>query len=229
MRQKTYWHRVVWCLTLTLILAVSFWLISPLPTAAQSLGDYFNISYDPVSFSQNEIQGSEVFYATIVGRATCSKNLPVSASEASITSCVVAEHTVSGARVTLNSSYTVTINPFPSKEGDTIEINQDVPLKFPAQAESGDYNVIGKLVKAKVKVAFVWGEVTDYLPEDHVMDSVQYIAPEPAPTSESTPTPPETQAPSSPEYRTVWWVWLVVAIAAATTTMNIIWFLRHRT
>lgn len=217
------------CLALILILAVSLWLISPFPAAAQSIADYFQLSYDPVSFSQNEIQGSEVFYATLQGRATCSQDLPVPASEASITSRVVAEHTVSGARVTLNSSYTVTINPFPSKEGDTTEINQDVPLKFPAQAESGDYNVIGKLVEAKVKVAFVWGEVTDYLPQEQLMGMVEYIATEPAPTSEPTPTPPETQTPKSPEYRIAWWVWLVVAIAAATTTMNIIWFLRHRT
>jgi len=218
------------CLALILILTIALWLISPLPVAAQNVADYFQLSYDPVSFSQNEIQGSKVFYATIVGRATCNNNLPVSVSEASITSRVIAKHTVNGTSVTLNSSYTVTIKPFPSKEGDTFEINQDVPLKFPAQAESGDYNIIGKLVEAKVKVAFVWGAVTDYLPQDQLMGSVQYTAPESTPQSEPVPIPPETQqAPAPPEHRIVWWVWLLVAIAGATTTMNIIWFLRHRT
>jgi hypothetical protein len=142
-------------LALTLILTVSLWLISPLPAAALSLADYFQLSYDPVSFSKNEIHGSEAFHATIVGHATCSKDLPVPASEGSITSRIIAEHTVSGASVTLNSSYTISIKPFPSKEGDTIEINQDVPLKFPAQAESGDYNIIGQLIEAKVRVAFI--------------------------------------------------------------------------
>jgi len=219
-------------LALTLILTLSLWLISPLPTAAQSLGEYFQISYDPVSFSKNEIHGSEVFHATILGRATCSKDLPVSASEASITSRVIAEHAVSGTSVTLNSSYTITIKPFPSKEGDSIEINQDVPLTFPAQAESGDYNIIGKLIEAKVKVAFVWGVVTDYLPQDQLMGSVEYIAPEPTPTSAATaaptPTPPDTETPASPEHGIAWWVWLIVAIAVVTTAVNITWFLRHR-
>jgi len=161
-------QKVTRYLALVLILTVSLWLISPLPAAALSLADYFQLSYDPVSFSKNEIHGSEAFHATIVGRATCSKDLPVSASEASITSRIIAEHAVTGTSVILNASYTISIKPFPSKEGDSIEINQDVPLKFPAQAESGDYNIIGQLIEAKVKVAFIWGAVTDYLPQDQL-------------------------------------------------------------
>jgi len=221
-------------LALILILAVSLWLINPPPAAALSVAEYFHLSYDPVSFSKNEINGSEAFHATILGHATCSKNLPVSVSEAGITSRVIAEHTVSGTSVTLNSSYTVTIKPFPSKEGDTIEINQVVPLTFPAQAESGDYNITGQLIEAKVKVVFVWGDVSEYLPEEQHMGSVKYTAPEPTPESVTVsapePTPPhtETEIPASPEYGMAWWVWLIVATAAATTLMNIIWFLRHR-
>jgi len=208
MRQKTYRHRLVWGLVIALILAVPLWTISPLPAVAQSVEEYFQISYDPVSFSKNEIHGSEVFDATIHGRATCTKDLPVSASEAIITSRVVATHTVSGTRVTLNPSYTVTIKPFPSKEGDTTEINQVVPLQFPAQAESGDYNVIGELIEAKVKVVFVWGD---------------------APESTPTPTPTPTPASAPPESGITWWVWLIVAVAVATTMVNIVWYLRHRT
>jgi len=175
-KQGTYRHRYVWRLIIALIPAVSLWLISPVPTAAQSVDGYFQISYDPVVFSQNEIHGSEVFNATIRGRLTCIKDLPVSASEVKITSRVVAEHTMSGTVVTLNSSYTVTINPFPSEEGDTTEIDQVVPLQFPAQAESGDYNVIGELVEAKVKVVFAWFELTEYLPESQLMGSLEFIS-----------------------------------------------------
>jgi len=176
-----------------------------------------------VSFSQNEIHGSEVFYATIHGSATCTKDLPVSVSEASITSRVVAEHTMNGTVVTLNSSYTVTIKPFPSKEGDTTEINQVVPLQFPARAESGDYSVIGELVEAKVKVAFVWGEVTEYLPYSQLMGSLEYISPGPVPGPLPIPTP------APPECSIAWWVWLIVAVAIASTIANIIYLLRYRT
>lgn len=237
-------HKVIRYLALTLTLTLSLCVVSAAPAAALSLAEYFQLSYDPVILSKNEIQGSETFYATIKGRATCSKNLPVSASEASITSRIIAEHTVSGASVMLNASYTISIKPFPSKAGDSIEINQDVPLIFPAQAESGEYNITGQLIEAKVKVAFIWGGVTDYLPQEHRMGSVKYTAPEPTPVSapESTPasapapspapapasTPQQTETPAPPEYGTPWWVWLIVTIAATTTIVNIAWFLRHR-
>jgi len=188
-----------------------------------------------VSFNKSEIHGSEAFSATILGRATCIKDLPVTVSEVSITSRVVAKHAVSGTGVTLNSSYTISIKPFPSKKGETAEISQAVPLQFPAQAESGDYNVIGKLVEAKVKVGFAWVEVTGYIPQDQFMGSLKYIAPQstptptpvPTPTLPPTPTPPPS--PTPPEHGLAWWVWLIVAVAVATTVTNIIWFLRHRT
>ena len=231
-------HKAVWRLAITLILAVSLWLISPLTAEAQDIQDYFQLSYDPVSFSKNEIHGSEDFHATVRGRATCTEDLPVSPGEASITSRIIAKHAVSGAAVTLNPGYTVTIKPFPSKKGDTIEINEEVPLKFPAQAEPGDYNIIGELIEAKVKIAFAWGEVTEYLPRNQPMGSVKHTAaepaqtPAPAPTNTqtptTTPTPVSTPASEPVEEGMPWWVWLIVVIAVVTTVMNIIWFLRRR-
>jgi hypothetical protein len=210
------------------------------------LEDYFQLGYDPVTFDKTEIHGSEVFYANITGRATCIKDLPLSPSEASITSQVVAVHTASGTRVTLNSSYTVNIKPFPSEKGETVEINRAVPLQFPVQAEAGDYNIIGKVAEAKVKVSFLPTiPVTDFLPQEQPMGSVKYIAPEstaaPVPTpsepppSTSTPPPPistpastPTPAPAPSEPIMPWWGELLVLIAVATTIFNIIWFLRHR-
>lgn len=247
MKQETCWHRVIWRLAIALIMSVSFWLISPLNTAAQSVEDYFQISYDSVSFNKNEINGSEVFYAAIRGRATCIKDFPLPVSEISITSRIVAEHAVSGVRVALNSSYTVIIKPFPSKEGDTTEINQDVPLQFSDQAESGDYDIIGELIEAKVKVGVGWIDATRYLPQTQLLGSLKYIAPEPTTSPTTTPVPPMTPvpiptptpappatpvpipAPAPPECSIVWWVWLIVALSAATTIVNVILFLRYRT
>lgn len=236
MRRKTYWHRLMWRLAIALILAICLCPISPSLASAQDFNpkDYFQLNYDPVTFSKNEIKGSEVFHATIAGRATCTKDLPMSASEASITSRILAEHIDSKTVVTLNSSYTITIKPFPSKNGDTAEISQVVPLQFPAQAESGDYNVIGKIVEAKVKVGIIPIPVTEFLPQELLIGTVKYTAPEstpvpiavPAPAPPPAPTPPPPPAP--PEHGMAWWVWLIVAVAAATTIVTIIWFLRHR-
>ena len=223
----------MWRLAVTLTLAGALSLMSSSPASAQDLSENFQLSYDPITFDKTEIQGSEVFHATIAGRATCIQDLPISASEATLTSQVIAEHVASGTKVTLNSSYTISIKPFPSKKGETAEISQAVPLQFPAQAESGDYNVIGKIVEAKVKVGPIPLDVTGFLPQEQTMGTVKYIAPEPtptpAPTPTQTPTPTPTSAPALPEHGFAWWVWLIVAVAVATTVTNIIWFFRHRT
>ncbi len=196
MRQKILSKRPIRYVAIALVLAISLVPISTSPAAAQSVGDYFQISYEPVSFvdangnPKTEVHGDEVFYATIKGKATCIEDLPVSVSEASITSRAVAEHQVSGILETLNPSYSITIEPFPYRKGDTTEINEVIPLQFPEESEPGDYNVIGELIEAKVRVKFVvwiWQDVTSYLPQSQLMGSVAYITPEEEPTIAYTP------------------------------------------
>jgi len=245
MRQKIYHHRVMWHLGAALTLVAALCFMSASHASAQDIAEYFQLSYDPVIFDESEISGSEVFHVTVAGRATCSEDLPVSADEASITSQVIAEHTISGVTVTLNSSYTVTIKPFPLKKDETAEISQTVPLQFPAQAESGDYNVIGKIIEAKVKVGIIWLPVTEFLPQEQPMCTVKYTASELLPVPEN-PLSPETESAPEPSLKSIpvslsiptsheqapeqvisWWVWLIVAVAVATSIFNVIWFLRH--
>jgi len=222
------------------VLAISFLLVISIPAIAQSIEDYFQFNYEPVTFSKKEVHGTEVFYATIRGHVACIRELPVKVSGAKMTSRVVAEQAVSGERVIyrviLNSSYTVTIDPFPSKQGDVTEINIDVPLEFPAEAESGDYNVKAELTEAEVKIGFATINVIGYLPQYQQMGMVKYAAEEPTPTSSpehTTPTPPPSPMlkpePTLPQGGIIWWVWLIVGVAVATTVWNIIWYLRHRT
>jgi len=188
--QKISSKRAIQYLAIALVLAISLVPISTSPAAAITLGDYFQISYDPVEFSQTEIHGNEVFYATIKGRATCIEDLPSPynmVSEASITSRVVAQHQVSGTSEILNPSYTITIKPFPTKKGDTYTIEKVIPLQFPEGSESGDYNVLGELIEAKAK-ALLWIDVTSYLPSSQAMGSVTYIAPGGEPTIAFSPS-----------------------------------------
>lgn len=246
---------IVWRLAFALILAVSLWLSSPSPTAAQNLEEYFRFDYDPVRFDKNEIHGADTFNITIAGRAVCTKDLPISVKEANITSRVVAENTVTGARIILNPSHTVTIKPFPSKEGDITEISQVVSLQFPGEAETGDYNIIAEIIEAKVKLVLGSIDVSGYLPQSQHMGSVKYNRPEtiPAPTSASVPTPTPTPSPAPapapittpapeptttslpvpmpapPEHGMAWWAWIIVTAATTTTLFNIVWYLRHRT
>lgn len=247
---KAYRHKTLWRLGIALTLVASLCLMSPSLTSAQDPSDYFQLNYEPVVFDKSEINGKEIFHITIKGSLTCNQALPVSVSEVNVVSQVVAEHTSGGVWVTLNPNYTIAIKPFPDKEGETAEIKQSVPLQFPSQAISGDYNVIGKIVEAKAKVSFAWFNATSYLPREQPMGTVKYTAPESTETTEKPPipeTPPSPQpepgppppksTPSvpnipspqqEPEPIIPWWVEVIVLIAVATTIFNIVWFLQHR-
>lgn|GEM_PF-2392769 len=233
----------VWHAAIALVTVILLCLISSPPAAAQIAEEYFQISYEPVGFSKTEIHGDEVFYATLQGRATCTKDLPVSVSEARITGKVIAEHTVSGTRVTLNSSYTTTIKPFPYKAGDTIEINEVILLQFPNQGESGDYDIILKIDEAKIKVFLLWGyvwvDVRDYLPEDQLEDqhmgTVEYTPGDKSPTPTPTPSPSLTPTPTATsEHSTTaglgtgTWVGIGIAIIISIALALGIWMIVYR-
>lgn len=222
---------------LPLVTVILLCLISSPPAAAQIAEEYFQISYEPVGFSKTEIHGDEVFYATLQGRATCTKDLPVSVSEARITGKVIAEHTVSGTTVTLNSSYTTTIKPFPDKAGDTIEINEVIYLQFPNQGESGDYDVIGKLNKVEIPFLFRWVNVRSYLPQDldQLIGTLKYIAgvESPTPTITLTPavTPTATATPKATPAAglgTGIWVGIGIAIVFFIALVLAIWLTKRR-
>ncbi len=174
MRRKTFRVGILWRLIIALILALCLVPISSNPVVALSVGDYFTYSYE-VEFSKTEIEGSEVFYATVTATANCTNDFP--ASEALITGRIIAEHQASGTEVTLNSSYTVTISPFPSQEGETTQSTVVVALQFPEGSQSGTYSVVGELIEAKVKVIIIgWIDVTSYLPSSQIVGSVTYVS-----------------------------------------------------
>ena len=222
MRQKSYSRRIVWYLAITFIIVVSLFFIDPNPTAAQSVEEYFQISYGPVSFSKDEINGNEPFYATINVEATCIKDLPISASRVRITGRVVGEHKLSDHVAILNANYTITINPFPSKEGYTIIINEVVSLQFTDQAQSGDYNVIGEFIEAEIEVGVVRFSITEPLLQPQAMGSIKYISTGPIaePTSESTTTPESVESPVTQ------WVW-PIAIICIVVGLLLGWFLMY--
>ena len=176
MGEKIFSQRATRYAAIALTLVISLVFIGTPPVAAISLEDYFEISYD-FELSQTEIQGDEVFHATMAGEATCIETILVSLSEAEITFRIVAEPQAGGDSVTLNPSYTLTIKPFPDTKGDTFEIDENIPLQFPSGSESGNYDVVAELVEAKVKWSLGWIDATGYLPPPPAVGSVTYTAP----------------------------------------------------
>jgi hypothetical protein len=145
------------------------------PALALSIGEYFE--YDiSAEFSETEVHGSETFTAVVGGEATCIKDLPLTVSKAEITGRIVARHRTSGAEVTLNSSYSLTIDPFPNQEGESLESSVSVPLKFPSGSKSGIYDVFGELIKARVFAGVLWLPATDFLPSEEEVGSLIYVA-----------------------------------------------------
>ncbi len=230
-----------------LSLIICLWITSPFPANASLLGDFFGFTFDKIVFSKNEVNGSEIISLTIVGRATCKKNLPVSPSEGTITGSVVARNASTGKEAILNPAYTIVINPFPSKEGSFAETEQVVPLQFPTQTESGEYDIIAKLTVAKVKIVGIWLDVTEFLPQEQPIGKLKYTSSEPSSTTEpvspfgETGITPALESPVSESPFTQstaeqptdnalpWWVLLLVPLVLLVIiVISIIWFVKRR-
>ena len=246
MKQNSFKLWVIWCLVIAIVTVVPLCLISSPPAAAQSAEDYFQISYEPFSFSKTEIYDGEVFYTTVQAHAICTRDLPLSVNEARITGRVIAEHKVSGTRVTLNSSYSINIKPFPYMAGETAEIDKVIYMQFPDGSESGDYNVIGEFVSIEVKVFWWWQDITGYVPQDPIMmGSLRYIPGDKSPTPSSTPTlipmptatststvTPTPTATSTPAPEagigTGTWIGIGAAIISSIVLILGIWLIKRR-
>ncbi|MFC1966544.1 CARDB domain-containing protein, partial [Chloroflexota bacterium] len=175
MKRKAFQAEFLRRLITALVLALCLVPIHSNPVAALSVYDFFAIDYE-VTFSKTDILGSEIFNATVQGTATCNSELPafLSPSRATITSRIVAVHQVSGARVTLNSGYTVNINPFPKQLNETVTDTKVVSLTFPAGSQSGTYTIDGELIVANAVIGGQTVDVSPYLPSSLTVGSVTY-------------------------------------------------------
>lgn len=199
-KRKAFKPGLLWRLVVTLLLLASIVPISSSPASAIGISDYFSYSYT-VQFSNSVVATGMAFNATVEANATCTNALPLSPSEALITGRMVAIHQLSSAKVTLNSSYTVTISPFPSRQGESTRVSQVLPLQFPPGSEFGDYTVAVELIEAKVKAGIIWIPVTAYLPSFQPVGSVTYVSNSggggsPAPPLSPPPTPPPPPPPA---------------------------------
>ncbi len=193
-------------LTIALVLVSSGLTAGGSGVAAFNPGDFFSYTYS-VELTRSEVGTGQSFSALVQGRATSKGDLPLKPNRGEVTTMVVAYHEVSGAEVTLNTGYMMTIDPFPAEKGDTFEAEMEVSLQFPPGSEFGVYQVVGKLVRARVThIPGVWISVTKYLPRSQVLSTVNYV--------ETWPPPEEPDPPAPEPLRTVNWP-LVSGAAAA--------------
>jgi len=165
--------RILLYIFITIAFMVNLFPFVSKPANAFNPLDYFTFSYD-ISLDTQEVHTYRYFYATVTGQATCIKDLPLTPSEAYITGRVVARHIESGSEFILNSGYTLSLYSFPTKEGETFEATQEVPLIFPSSSPSGLYELTGELVEARFK-AVLWFTVTQYLPEAETVGQVVFL------------------------------------------------------
>jgi hypothetical protein len=228
-----------------LLLAALACLAAASPALALDLNpaNYFQISYDPITFDKTRVAPGEVFHTTIKGQAVCNKTIPVPVSEATVTSKVIARG--GGTDYTLNPSFTIDINPFPDKAGQTYDINLPLDLQFPVDAPPGDYDVVWQLVQARAKISFIWTDVTSSLPAEQAMSAVTVTnSPPPSstviitnpqnPQSSTTitvpPPPPFTVGPTTSGGVPLWLLPLIIGALIIAVIVIIIFavVLRHR-
>lgn len=172
------------------------------PSTAASLNplDYFSYTYT-ITFNQTYVNEGEVFYADLEGVATCTKDAPVHPTEAYIKGRVVGRHLEDQTRVALNSAYSTTISPVPSREGEVITASQEIALYFPPGSPAGEYEVTAELIEARFKTGGLWFDATSALPQEKTMGNAFYkvAKPEPAePTTTTTPPVTTTAPPVGP-------------------------------
>jgi hypothetical protein len=185
--------RLAAALFITIVLSLA--TVSPALALDLNPQDYFQLTYNPVTFDKSSVSPGEVFHTTLKGRATCIKDLPLPFSEVSIKSQVIARPAAGGADLTLNAAYAIDINPLPKKSGEYYDINQSVTLQFPAGAPSGDYTVIGKLIEAKVTIKMLISytqDVTGSFPQESVMGSIKCGVPSTMTATPATTSPAAT-------------------------------------
>jgi hypothetical protein len=220
-----------------LLLAALACLALVSPAAALDLGinpaDYFYLSYDPVTFDKSQVVPGDIFHTTITGKVVCSQDIPLPVNRAEVTMKVVARHATTGDLYDLNPGFTVDIDPFPRQEGETFEINLPLSLQFPPGAAPGEYQVFGQLVEARVRITFVWTDVSNYLPPEQAMGKVSVIA-APAPPGTTTILPPPgtttitTSRPLPPGGVPLWVLPLAVIILVVAVIGTIVFLVLRR-
>jgi len=205
-------------LSAALVLAVLVVAVGVPPAVAQEMSGYFEFDYDPVVFvdgddnPETDIDGYETFYARLWGRVTCIQDLPEELNgfktenlrRLRFTLSTTATHDDVGGKVTLNAGHVITTDPLPVEEGDSVVIDERIPLKFPAGRPSGTYDVSMTLTKLEIEVwvqvfgfwRWHWHDLTDEIPpEDRtwpVGEQLTYTAP--------LNTPPREPDLPSPEH-----------------------------
>lgn len=157
-------------------------LLSPVRAASVNPLDYVQLTPKLVTFSDNEIVGNETFDTLVSGRVTWVKSYPLFVllasvtKEAKVTFSIEAQNKITGDWVVLNQAYSVYIKkPFPKRVGESYQAEEKITLQFPKTAESGDYDLTAKLLRAGAKFYFFgWTDVKNYFPQLGNLGSVKY-------------------------------------------------------
>ncbi|MDO8585279.1 MAG: hypothetical protein Q7R85_04160 [bacterium] len=140
--------------------------------------NYFQITYSPTVFSKTLITNGGTFTATIKSKGVATQNPPSSADAVRFSYRYTANNKATGKEIVLNPLQTLTVEPFPQKQGESYSATNVASLRFPAGSASGDYTVVETITNIEMK------------------DSGLDWRPAPKPSKPAPPTKPS--APSQP-------------------------------
>ncbi|GEM_PF-6342158 len=175
--------------------------LSPAAHAQTSPSEYFSFSYNIGGLNPPpQVVANQPFTVTVTGQVTCVKDLPGwiagLITAVAVTGKITAQP-ASGAPIVLNPGYEVNISPVPKTAGQSLNINQSLPLQFPSGSAPGSYTVSGELISAIAQPLGLDVRTLLALPGSQTVGTVTLLAqPAPTPAPSPTPTPSPSPAPA---------------------------------
>ena len=111
------------------------------------------------AFDKEEITTGETFSITISGNITCNCDIPYPVDSLCIIPRITARNPSAG-EIQLIVSNNITADSIPIKQGDKTSFTQILFVRFPDDAETGDYNVYLNADEIKVNIG-LWVEIAE--------------------------------------------------------------------
>lgn len=179
------------------IVLASFMLAGPLPADAQEKNEYFEYTITG-KLDKQSVLINEQFTAILSSQGICKVDMPISIPAVMISIRIYARNKNQNSEITLTPDYSFTMKDIPTVKGKTFNVENEVPLMFPVDSLSGQYDVFVDITSVKFQIFEFWADGLEYMPANPIpIDSIEVyqestsqlnINPNPTTSSTSAPT-----------------------------------------
>jgi len=139
-----------------------------------------------VSIDKEEVVPNEVFHLTLVAEFTIGQDVPW-VTQIVFYDQIIGVHQETRDEVALCSRRSIKLEG-PFHAGYVVKLEGVIPLRFPWEADPGDYDLLLEVVGAEVQPIWLQGIVDNYLPFQQELGLSVRLQPPPPPTIAFSPT-----------------------------------------